>query len=92
MMLAPPRDAEEGLVRLDPDLEEIATFIRESSLSAREKERLATMLAGYFTGLAEAHRRPQLTLVHGASREPAGRPTAERVAANCTPIRQHEHR
>jgi hypothetical protein len=91
MMIAPPRDAEEGLVRLDPDLEEIAAFIRESPMSARERERLAMMLADYFTALAAAHRRPQLRLVHDALRETAGRQDTESVDANCTPIRRHEH-
>src|SRR5262249_5303995 len=85
MMITPPRDAEEGLVRLDPDLEEISDFIRESHLSARERERLAVMLAEYFNALATALRRPQLKLVHDASRESKGRLGSESVAANCTP-------
>jgi hypothetical protein len=89
MTLAPPRDAEEGFIRLDPDLEEIAGFICESPLSSRERERLAIMLADYFTALAAACRRPQLKLVHDASREPAGRLDQESAH---TPLRRHEHR
>jgi hypothetical protein len=92
MMIAPPRDAEEGLVRLDPDLEEIADFIRESPMSTRERERLAIMLAAYFTTLAAAYRRPQLSLVHDASRDLTRRFDADRVRGNCTPLCRHQDR
>jgi len=51
-MLTPPRDAPEAFVRLAPDLQEISEFIGTSLLSARERTRLANMLAGYFVGMA----------------------------------------
>ena len=92
MILAPPRDAEEGYIRLDPDLQEIADFVRESPLSSRERERLAIMLADYFAGLATAYRRPQLRLVHDASRDLTGRLNAECERANWTPLRRHKDR
>jgi hypothetical protein len=62
-MLTPPRDAHEAFVRLAPDLQEISEFIGASRLSARERMRLANMLAGYFAGLAREQGRPDLRLV-----------------------------
>ena len=67
-MLGPPCDADQGLFHLRADLEEIAGFIAKSPMSPREREQLAVMLADYFMGLAKTYGRPQLTLVHDASR------------------------
>jgi hypothetical protein len=62
-MLTPPRDAGEAFVRLAPDLQEICEFIGASSLSARERMRLANMLAEYFVRLGRQHGRPDLRVV-----------------------------
>jgi hypothetical protein len=62
-MLTPPRDADEAFFRLAPDLQEIAEYIGTSLLDARERRRLANLLADYFASLARAHARPDLRLV-----------------------------
>jgi len=62
-MLMPPRHAHEAFVRLAPDLQEISDFINTSLLRARERMRLANMLAAYFVGVAREHARPGLRLV-----------------------------
>jgi hypothetical protein len=69
----PPCDADEGFYRLGGDLDEIAAFITTSPMSARERERLAMMLGSYFVGLANVYRRPDLRLVHDATRETTSR-------------------
>jgi hypothetical protein len=63
MLLRPPSDAPEAFARLAPDLEEISEFIGTSRLNARERRRLANMLARYFEAVARAHARPELRLV-----------------------------
>jgi hypothetical protein len=62
-MLTPPHDADEAFFRLTPDLQEIAEYIGSSLLDARERKRLANLLAEYFASLARAHTRPELRLV-----------------------------
>jgi hypothetical protein len=62
-MLKPPRNAQEAFARLAPDLQEISEFIGGSRLSARERMRLANMLARYFEAIAREYARPELRLV-----------------------------
>jgi hypothetical protein len=62
-MLIPPRNAQEAFARLAPDLQEISEFISASRLNARERMRLANMLARYFEAIAREHARPDLRLV-----------------------------
>jgi hypothetical protein len=63
MLLIPPRDAPEAFARLAPDLQEIAEFIAASRLNARERRRLANMLARHFEAIAREYARPELRLV-----------------------------
>jgi len=62
-MLTPPRDANEAFFRLSPDLHEIAEFIGSSLLNARERVRLANLLAEHFASLARQQACPNLRLV-----------------------------
>jgi hypothetical protein len=62
-MLTPPRSANEAFFRLSPDLNEIAEFISGSLLDARERMRLANLLAEHFASLARQQARPNLRLV-----------------------------
>jgi hypothetical protein len=62
-MLTPPRDANEAFFRLSPDLHEIAEFISSSLLDARERLRLANLLAEHFASLARQQARSNLRLV-----------------------------
>jgi hypothetical protein len=62
-MLTPPRDARDAFFRLTPDLQEIAEFIGTSLLNARERVRLANLLAEHFARLARQQARPDLRLV-----------------------------
>jgi hypothetical protein len=62
-MLTPPLDAHGAFLRLTPDLQEIAEFIAASLLNARERMRLANMLAEYFARLAREQARPDLRVV-----------------------------
>jgi hypothetical protein len=62
-MLTPPRDAQEAFRRLTPDLQEIAEFIGTSLLNARERVRLANLLAEHFARQAREQTRPALRLV-----------------------------
>jgi hypothetical protein len=62
-MLTPPRDAQEAFLRLTPDLQDIAEFMGTSLLNARERMRLANLLAEHFARLAREQARPDLRLV-----------------------------
>jgi hypothetical protein len=62
-MLTPPRDAHGAFLRLTPDLQEISDFIATSLLNARERMRLANMLAEYFARVAREQARPDLRVV-----------------------------
>jgi hypothetical protein len=63
MLLIPPHDAPEAFARLAPDLREISEFIGASRLNARERRRLAHMLASHFEAIAREYTRPELRLV-----------------------------
>jgi hypothetical protein len=67
-MLGPPFDADQVFFHLSADLYEMAGFIARSPMSPREREKLAIMLADHFERLAKLYGRPQLMLVHDASR------------------------
>lgn len=69
-MLTPPRNAQEAFLRLSPGLQEIAEFIGTSLLNARERVRLANLLAEHFARLARQQARPDLAA--GAARCASG--------------------